>query len=146
MGSVGSVEAMGKSNREIFAHSGSPRIETIEHNGLNVDSFLSFACRLASQFSLVRQISRIEKTQTWHDPHPSNQRDSFEKKKKRGGREKRWASNAGNRNRNSTRIVILLFLSSSSFIFFRIEITSCRSFKHFPSPFRIFHVAGSLKP
>lgn len=150
---MGSVEAMGKSNRERSLHirvPGSSRIETRRWNIMdwNVDSFLSFACRLASQFSPVRQISRISRRRRRGTTriHPISVTLSKKKKKEKRGEkiEKRWkwASNAENQNRNSTRIVVLsvsftLFHHRVSFLL-RIEIKSYRASNILPP---LFHVA-----
>lgn len=153
MGSVGSVEGKKQQReREIFAHPCSRRIE-MEHNGLE-RRFVSFFRLSLGQPILPRatNFANFEKTQTWHDPHPSNQRDSFFKKKKKK-REDRKAVEVSlergkprfDENCHPFRSFHHAFPSSSVIFFSRIEIKkSYRWFEHFPSPFRIFHVAASL--
>ena len=122
----------------------------------NVDSFLSFACRLASQFSSVRQISRISRRRRRGTTriHPISVTLSLKKKKKKK-REDRKAVEVSlergkpksqfDENCHPFRSFHHAFPSSSVIFFSRIEIKkSYRWFEHFPSPFRIFHVAASL--
>lgn len=119
----------------------------------NVDSFLSFACRLASQFSPVRQISRISRRRRRGTTriHPISVTLSLKKKKKK--REDRKAVEVSlergkprfDENCHPFRSFHHAFPSSSVIFFSRIEIKkSYRWFEHFPSLFRIFHVAASL--
>lgn len=118
---MGSVEAMGKSNRERSLHirvPGSSRIETRRWNIMdwNVDSFLSFACRLASQFSPVRQISRISRRRRRGTTriHPISVTLSKKKKRKKGGR--RSKSGGSEPLTRKTKIAIRRELSSFPFL------------------------------
>lgn len=120
MGSVGSVEGKKQQReREIFAHPCSRRIE-MEHNGLE-RRFVSFFRLSLGQPILPRatNFANFEKTQTWHDPHPSNQRDSFFKKKKE--KEKRRSKSGGSEPR-TRKTEIRRELSSFPFLSSRFSI------------------------
>lgn len=121
-----SNDGIGRSNgkkqqREIFAHPCSRilpnRDPAMEHNGLE-RRFVSFFRLSLGQPILPRATNFVnfEKTQTWHDPHPSNQCDSFEKKKegKKGGR--RSKSGGSEPLTRKTKIAIRRKLSSFPFL------------------------------
>lgn len=152
MGSVGSVEGK-KQQRERSLHIRVPGESRWNIMDWNVDSFLSFACRLASQFSSVRQISRISRRRRRGTTriHPISVTLSLKKKKREDRKTVEVSLERGkpksqfDENCHPFRSFHHAFPSSSVIFFSRIEIKkSYRWFEHFPSPFRIFHVAASL--